>query len=140
VIPYGTMPRFRECQISVLQNYPAWGIRVTGVNTNDSFEQVAQKVFELALNYDNLKAFNLVILPRRELVGDVLFFPRRRDGKAVYGDERWQIAGLEFAGVLLCREEDKFDSMDASLIKKVFQSICTTEHEISECLSLLDTF
>jgi hypothetical protein len=137
---YEEMPRFRELEIRLLDKYPALGIRIIGKDTIESLHQVAEKTYELAVNYDNLKAFNLVILPGHGYRGDVVFFPRRKDGRSIYGEERWQIAGLEFAGLLLCREEEKFARMNAEMVAKVFESVRISRTEMEEVISLLHTF
>ena len=134
------MPRFKTLVIRDLANYPLRGIRITGAD-----DEVASKVFELALNYDDLKAFNLVILPPPEGTSgeaSAYFFPRRRDGRAIFkfhGD-RWQIAALEANGLIQAKSKAAFSEIDSNTVRELFTRTGLAEDEFEEFLKLLDTF
>lgn len=140
-IPQGVMPRYRSLEIRVLKGYPLRGISITG-----NAEEMASKLFELALNYDHLKTFNLVILPasKQESEAEVLafFFPRRKDGRAIYdlNGNRWQIAALETNGLMQAKSEADLASIDESKIREIFECTGLDETEFDEFLQILETF
>lgn len=140
-IPQGVMPRFKSLEIRALQGYPLRGISITG-----NAEELASKLFELALNYDHLKAFNLVILPasKQESEAEVraFFFPRRKDGRAIYNlnGNRWQIAALETNGLMQAKSEADLVTIDESKIRGIFECTGLNETEFDEFLTILETF
>jgi hypothetical protein len=140
IIETGQMPWFKDIRISVLKGYPARGLKIEGSDSADSLEQCARKTWETALNYDNFKAFNLVILPSPGQASQVYFFPRRRDGVATWGKDRWQIAGMEMSGMMPGKSNEGFRSIDPETIKQVFRRTCLDDQEFRDFLKLLETF
>lgn len=140
LVGYGEMPFFKDVCIATVPGYPAPCIKIQGKNSEDGLQQVAKKVFEIALNYDHLKSFNLVVLPSDDLSACVYFFPRRLDGTVVYGHNRWQIGALEVNGLMLTKSEEAFESMSAANIKEVFQKTCPNQNDFELFLRLINTF
>lgn len=139
LVPFQIMPRFRKIQISFLNKYLAPALCLESDDSPEGLTQIAEKTYELALNYDQLKAFNLVIIPSSYSL-QVYFFPRRRDGHAIFGNSRWQVAGLEFAGILLCREKEKFEKINESIIRELFSKISINTDEIDILQNLVFSF
>jgi hypothetical protein len=137
IIEPGTMPRFKSLRISVLHDYPLRGLCLTGED-----EEVANKFFELALCYDNLKALNLVIVPGSNGGLSTFFFPRRRDGTAIYdmNCSRWQIAALEANGLLQAKTTKDLDKIDPTVVRDIFAKTGLSEAEFTEFCKLLQTF
>jgi hypothetical protein len=139
IVPFETMPRFLKIQISLLEKYPAPALCLESDDSPEGLLQITEKAYELALNYDQLKAFNLAIIPS-SATPQIYFFPRRRDGHAIFGNSRWQVAGLEFAGILLCREKDKFEKMDKPVIRELFDTIAINREEFDRLQHLVSSF
>jgi len=138
----GSMPHFKSIWIGQLAKYPIRGLKITG-----ELSDLCKKTFELALNYDHLKAFNIVILPGQDKHMNssrpaVYFFPRRKDGQAIYqiGRQRWQIAALEVNGLMQAKDEDEAERINAATIKAAFSNTSLNEKEFEDFLKLLDTF
>jgi hypothetical protein len=140
LIDYGQMPFFKEIKISRIKDFPVEGLCIESLNSINGLNQVANKVFELALNYDELKAFNLIILPANQFETKLFFFPRRKDGVATYGASRWQIAGLELNGLLLTKTKNTFDKLNEILVREMFNKTCPSSNEFDLFLKLVDTF
>lgn len=142
LIAYGEMPFFQDICISTLPGYPIPCIKIQGKNSEDGLQQVAKKVFEIALNYDHLKSFNLIITPSPDLSSCVYFFPRRKDGTAIYasGKNRWQIGALEVNGLMLTKSEEAFERMSEAKIKEIFQKTCPSRNDFELFLRLINTF
>ncbi len=140
LIGYEEMPFFQDVRMSTVPGYPVHCIKIQGKNSEDGLQQVAKKVFEIALNYDHLKSFNLVILPSAELSACVFFFPRRKDGTVVYGHNRWQIGALEVNGLMLTKSEEGFEKMSSANIKEIFQKTCPNRNDFELFLRLINTF
>lgn len=136
-IKKGEMPHFDSVQIEQLSNYPICGLRITG-----DLSEVTKKTYELALNYDDLKAFNLVIVPSDESAPAVYFFPRNKDGNAIYqtANRRWQIAALEVNGLMQAKTETDAAQIDAARIKDIFARAGLPPEEFKTFLNLLNTF
>lgn len=134
VIEEGEMPHFTSLRIDRLKAYPIRGLRIAG-----ELGEVTRKTYELALNYDHAKAFNLVILP---FGPDLYFFPRPKDGNAIYeiGNRRWQIAALEANGLMQAKKEEDAAKIDAAMIDQIFSQTGLSEGEFNNFLNLFNTF
>lgn len=134
VIEEGEMPHFTSLRIDRLKAYPLRGIRIAG-----ELMEVSKKTCELALNYDDAKAFNLVILP---IGPDMYFFPRKKDGNAIYkiANRRWQIAALEANGLMQAKKEEDAAKIDAAMIDEIFSQTGLSEGEFNNFLNLVNTF
>jgi hypothetical protein len=139
------MPHFPSLEIATLRDYPLHGIKITSTDTNGSSEEMVDKTYELALNYDALKAFNIVILPESTDVAgrlSLFFFPRRRDGRAIFrfhGD-RWQIAALEANGLLQAKTVKALTDIKEETIADMFNRTGLNDHEFKDFLRMLETF
>jgi hypothetical protein len=133
-IEEGEMPHFTSLRIERLKTYPLRGIRIAG-----ELMEVSKKTYELALNYDDGKAFNLVILPSGP---DMYFFPRKKDGNAIYkiANRRWQIAALEANGLMQAKNQEDAAKIDAAMIDDIFSQTGLSEGEFNNFLNLLNTF
>jgi hypothetical protein len=140
LIDFNRMPFFKDLQIRKTVDYPANGLKFTGADSVTGLEQVAKKTFELALNYDGLKTFNLVIIPSKGLSSSLFFFPRRKDGNCIYGPNRWQIAAMELNGLLPIRTKNEFDSINITTITDIFSQTCPCQKEFDDFLILINTF
>jgi len=140
LVEIGMMPRFRNIQVARLRDYPIQGLRLTYQDSEDGLTEVSRKIFELALNYDNLKAFNVVIVPSRDATPSVYFFPRRKDGVAIYGVRRWQIAALEANGLLQAKDAQEANSLSMSDVNDIFRETSLSEDEFKEFLRQLQSF
>jgi hypothetical protein len=134
VIEEGEMPHFTSLRIDSLNAYPLRGIRIAG-----ELMEVSKKTYELALNYDHLKAFNLVILPTGP---DMYFFPRNKNGNAIYriANRRWQIAALEANGLMQAKKEEDAAKIDAAMIDEIFSRTGLSQREFQDFMNLLSTF
>lgn len=139
LIRFNQMPQFEGLEIHRLTRYPIPGLKIIGNGTPDGQRQVARKLFELALNYDGLKAFNLVLIPCENDV-EAYFFPRRKSGQAIYGPQRWQIAALEVNGLMQAKTAKQRSSISAKQIKLIFREISLNEREFQDFLNILKTF
>lgn len=143
LISKGSMLHFKSLRIDQLSKYPIRGLKITG-----ELSELCKKTYELALSYDHLKAYNIVILPSQDedytnsLSPAVYFFPRRKDGQAIYqmGNQRWQIAALEVNGLMQAKNQDEADRIDAGTIKAIFDKTSLNESEFEDFLKLLDSF
>lgn len=137
IIPRNCMPRYESLEIATLQDYPLRGLLLTGHDPD-----VARKVYELALCYDNLKAFNIVISPRPNANLATFFFPRRRDGRATYpiNGTRWQIAALEANGLMQAKTVQDLKEIDEHRIRAIFTHTGLSQPEFDDFLKLLETF
>ena len=140
VIAFGEMPHYGSIEISSVSQYLGPALKIAGEDSDEALNQVANKVYELALNYDNLKACNLVVVPSRGQASLVLFIPRRRDGMSIFGDTRWQIAAIEFAGILLCRDRLLFESLTCEIIESIFEHIRISDGDRHQIKSIVDAF
>ncbi|MCY2994700.1 MAG: hypothetical protein NTY19_43585 [Planctomycetota bacterium] len=140
MVPFRTMPFFHHVQIGIVEDHPARGIVLTGSQDSDGAHQVAQKAFELALNHDHLKTFNLVIVPTVEYSARVFFFPRRRDGIAVFGPNRWQVSAMELCGMIPAKCQDEFDSLNEAVVRQMFATTCPGDKEFADFTGLIETF
>ena len=137
----GEMPGFTSLEIATLRDYPIPGLKLTGEE-----QEIVDKAYELALNYNELKAFNMVILPDSVDAGtdklSVFFFPRRRDGRATFHfhDNRWQIAALEVNGLLQAKSPEALAAIDEATIVDLFNRTGLNDQEFNEFLRLLETF
>ncbi len=134
------MPWFSGVKISTLVNYPAKGILIEGENSEHSLRESAKKTYEIAVNFDNLKNFNLVILPEKQMGSKIYFFPRRSDGNAIYGRERWQIGAVEMGGILPCKNKEIYDNINSLEVKKIYEDTTPDSSEFEKFLSLLNSF
>jgi hypothetical protein len=99
--------------------YPVFVARVVGHRT-----AVCTKILRLALGYDHLCAFNLIIAAVDEQEGQtgpevaVYFFPRRFDGKVRPTDRLpgWSFGAWEMGGVFLTKDQEIYDSATYSLL------------------------
>ena len=139
IVSYGEMPHFERIRIARLLNYPIKGLKITGDGSDSGRCQVAKKVFEFALNYDALKAFNLVFLPLGNET-EAFFFPRRRDGRAVFGPDRWQIAALEVNGLMQAKTQKEAESLGPEEIRRIFRATSPSDEEFGCFLELINTF
>ena len=140
LVEFRVMPFFDQIQIGVLEGHPARGILLTGSKEPDGAKQVAQKIFELALNYDHLKAFNLVIVPAQGSSARVYFFPRRRDGVSIFGPNRWQVSGMELCGMIPAKSQSEFENLSETTIRELFSVTIPDETEFEAFLHLVETF
>jgi len=140
IVDFGQMPHFGEIRIESMMNYPVRGLRISCQNTPSGRLQAAEKTYELALSYDALKAFNLVILPSDGRAPCIHFFPRRRDGRAAYGPSRWQIAAIEVNGLMQVKNAAAADKLDARTIKDIFQETTLDSGEFADFARLIDAF
>jgi len=140
IVDFGAMPHFGDIRIEVLEGYPARGLRILTRDGDGARMQAARKVFELAVNYDGMKAFNAVILPREDGPPAVHFFPRRKDGRATYGPGRWQIAALEINGLMQAKDRAAAEAIDADTIRDIFVQTTPDERQFEEFLNLIDSF
>lgn len=140
-VAMGAMPHFKRIAIGVLDGYPAPGVVLTDDGTEEGRHELRSKVYELTVNWDASKSFDLVILPPLAEYGlRAFFFPRRRWGRAIYGDERWQIAALELNGLMQCRSADRMAQMNADEIRRIFAATTPEPAEFAEFLEMLNTF
>ena len=134
------MPHFEELQIEALDGYPVRGILIRSHQTDAGRRQAAQKAYELALNYDGMKAFNLVIVPREQDSPSVFVFPRPKEGRAIYGPRRWQIAAVELNGLMQTKDSEEEASIDSDTIKDIFRQTTLSERQFEEFCKGIDTF
>lgn len=140
LVDFGCMPHFGDIRISWLHDYPMPGFRMDMRSTDRAVEQAADKAFEFALNWNGLKAFDLAILPQDRGALAVYFFPRRKDGRCIYGPSRWQIAAIEANGLIQAKSKSQALAMDETAIKSLFTAVRLTESEMQECLGLVHSF
>lgn len=136
----GAMPRFEQIEVAVLQEYPACGLKIVAEDSEGGLLQAARKTYELALGFDALKSFNVVIVPDGSRTPSIFLFPRRKDGKVIFGPHRWQIAGLELNGLLQAPSKDEADKIDEAFIIDMFGQTTASAGEFEYVLSLIDTF
>jgi len=140
IVPFGDMPHFEKLEIALLVEYPVRGLRLRVDGTQQGVKQLDRKVCEFALNYDDRKAFNLIIVPQEAGTPVAYFFPRRKDGTAICGAARWQIAGLEVSGLLQVKTEDDLRCVDSRTVRALFDQTSLRADEFASFLKLVDSF
>ena len=137
IVKKGAMPGFQSLEVSELIDYPLRGVRLVGDPAD-----IASKVFELALIYHHLTAFNLVILPPTQFTDEcqVYFFPRRKDGRATYGSSRWQIGAIEANGLMQARTMLEYNELSADRVAEVLGHVSVDEAEFTDFKNLLAAF
>jgi len=140
LVPRKRMPRFERLQIERLAGYALPGLRILSDDSEEARWQAASKLYELALTYDQFKAFNIVIVPM-EHATSAFFFPRRRTGRAIADAEsRWQIAALEVNGLMQTKSERDAADLDETRIRRIFADVALSEPEFESFLELVETF
>ena len=140
LVPFGEMPFFQNIKISSILGYPIGILKIEGKDSLQGLGEVSRKVFELAVNYDDSKSFNLVILPAKGLASEVLFIPRRKDGMCIYGPNRWQIGALEVSGLMASKTAEEYESLDAGKIKHILRKTCIDSSHFESFEKLTRTF
>lgn len=132
----GQVPHFETLRIERLDEYPVRGLRITG-----DAKEVMRRIYEVALNYDELKAFNLILLPTAASF-EAYLFPRPKHGRAIYpiANRRWQIAALEVNGLIQAKTADDAAQTDARTIQAILGTASLSEEDFETFLLLLDTF
>ena len=140
VVPWDIMPLFQEVQIAKLHGYPLNGLKLSAMKTCQGLEQISDKAFELALNYDHLKAFNLVIVPENTDHYTVYFVPRKKSATTIYGLHRWQIGSYEMNGQLQAPSQQEADDLTEAAVLNMYRTTCLDEEEFDEFQRLIHTF
>jgi hypothetical protein len=123
----GDMPHFERISMKLPTGFPIPMLRIDIDDPADPAQltQAAQKLYELAVTWHGLRAFNLYFVPvSTGPCGCVAYFiPRRRDGQAVprslaslYQEDtgvpvRWQFAALELGGTLQAKNDEIFSRL-----------------------------
>jgi len=134
------MPLFQSIEVAQLHHHPLNGLKFTAMKTLQGLDQISNKVFELALNYDHLKAFNLVIVPENTDYYVVYFIPRKKSATTIYGPNRWQVGSFEMNGQLQATSQREADELDEAKVLDMYRATCLDEEEFYEFQKLLHTF
>lgn len=94
-----------------IQEYPIFVAKAVG-----SKKDVCEKILALALGYDHLRSFNLLVSSLKEHKVAVYFIPRRFDGQVVPTGfrENRALGSFEMAGVFLTNNEETFNQASVS--------------------------